>query len=94
MKFINCVIIFITLAIAIDSINCQFYVDIEHSLPRIGKRGEDTFSLKDIFSNRKLNKHQDIRKDSTEDLEKKLLYSASNTLQLIRILLSNGQYKD
>lgn len=41
---------------AFDSVTSQFYVDIEHSMPRIGKRyQENENSLKELLSNKNHN---------------------------------------
>ena len=44
MNFKNFSPLFIVLILTISAINCQFFVDVEHALPRIGKRFDDSSS--------------------------------------------------
>lgn len=100
MKSIIFAVVFLAFAFAFDSASAQFYVDIEHSLPRIGKRGgEGEFSnsdsaanLKEFLINRKLAKQQSDHEEM-EAFQKELFYSAARTLQLVRMLNRNLESK-
>ena len=88
MHLLGSTLVILAFVVALNSVNCQFYVDIEHSLPRIGKRGEEANNLKELLNNRKLQFKQESR-DDNEDYEKELMYSAARTIQLLKLLNKN-----
>ena len=94
MHLLGSTLVILAFMVALDSVNGQFYVDIEHSLPRIGKRGEEANqvssanTLKELLGNRKLQFKQESR-DENEDYEKELMYSAARTIQLLKLLNKN-----
>ena len=83
MNFGGFVLSLVLLNLAFNSINGQFYVDIEHALPRIGKRLEenqlvDNDNLKETFQiERKMKHDEDSRRQ---------LYSLAKTLHLLKLL--------
>jgi hypothetical protein len=96
MHSIGFAFVFLTLILTFQTRNCQFYVDIEHSLPRIGKRVSDEANTNTLNQlNRKIpfRQQQIDYKEDNEELEKDLLYSAAKTLQLIRMLNKNNEIK-
>lgn len=82
---------FVTLNLAFYSVSSQFYVDIEHALPRIGKRYEgkqdhDEFSLittSKLVSALKNEIYSNLEKMSSEE-SRVYLFKALQLLKLIR----------
>jgi len=98
MKSSVLALILVMILAMIDTSNCQFYVDIEHSLPRIGKRGEGELmntqqllnNYKEILNSRKAVKQQQAD-EGVDEYERELAQSAARTFQLIRILNRSRQ---
>ncbi len=100
MKSIALALFLVVILVVIDSGNCQFYVDIEHSLPRIGKRGEGELlntqqkikNLKEYLNYRKPVNQQQVHEE-IDDYEKELFLSAAKIFRLIKLLDKNTHEK-
>jgi len=60
------ILMFLAINLAFHTAYCQFYVDIEHSMPRIGKRVKDILATNSIldqieFSNEMRENSEDTR---------------------------------
>lgn len=88
-------IAFVALNFAFDSANSQFYVDIEHSLPRIGKRMEVNSNDHVELSPSKLS-HLLFKNEINENLNKMTVEEGrvflSNAVQLLKML--SRKYED
>ena len=66
--------VLLILSIELQLGSCQFYVDIEHALPRFGKRdpGEVNNNMYSIFANKLKNAVNEEEKDKKEKLQNQI----------------------
>ena len=80
MFFSSFAVLFLIFSIGMQSANSQFYVDIEHALPRFGKRNDATIANKYI--------HKNEQTERTENL------NLMKKIQLIYKLFANENMKN
>jgi hypothetical protein len=80
------ILLFLAINLVFHAANCQFYVDIEHSMPRIGKR------VKDILASNSILDQIEYSNDMTENNEDTRVLLAK-AVELIKFLSRKNELK-